>query len=162
PALVTVGIDADLRIWADSLGTWDRLDLAWTLSNPNVFTVSALAEAVPSIRYRYQLQGWIAAALNSEGGGYSFWMYNLAHIRNRNRNRGAYVADKNPRYRGEVPLPYRSLLLGEERPCNPMVELYTHRLLRLAEEHGVRVYAVIFPFSPRLQKERQAKGLDTA
>jgi hypothetical protein len=89
-------------------------------------------------------------------------MYNVAHIRNRDQNRGAYVADKNPSYRGEIPLPYRTLLLGEERPCHPMTETYTHRLLRLAEEHDVRVYAVILPFSPRLQEARQAKGLDAA
>ncbi len=158
PALMTTGIGGDLQVWADSIDPRDRFDFAWNLGNPNLFAIATLADSLPSIHYRHQIRAWVRASLQNEG--FSFWLENLAHMRNRNRNRGAFIAGKNPNYHGEIHDAYRSMLLTAKRPCDSVMRLYVHKLLGLAREHGVRVYVVIAPLSPALQQERKAKGFD--
>jgi hypothetical protein len=158
PALITHGIGHDLQIWADSIDPRDHFDFAWTLGNSNLFAILTLADTLPSVRYRHQIGTWVRASLRNEG--FSLWLENLAHIRNRNRNRGAFISGKNPNYHGEISQPYRSMLLTTKRPCDPLMRLYIHKLLNLAQEHGVRVYVVIPPLSPALQQERKANGFD--
>jgi hypothetical protein len=157
PLLITTSYKDVHTGWTDALGLGDTLDMAWTVRDPDFFTSAALARILPSFYYRFGVREAVTARL--AGRDWSYRLINILHVRNFNRNQGAYVSLRQPGYHGEVSDHYRSTL-ATPRAVDKAAWHYLERFVALAAKHDVRVYWLIPPFVPALQHEREAQGLD--
>jgi hypothetical protein len=90
------------RLWPELLDARDALDLAWTARDTELAARVLLARLLPSLRGRYEIRANILAALRGEAP--MEWLASHAYVRNTRINRGAYVAAKNPGFRGNADL----------------------------------------------------------
>jgi hypothetical protein len=160
PAFISGNYKENNACWPDALGFWDCVDMAWNVRDAEFFLKTALAKALPSLAHRNQIRTACLAALR--GQNTSFYWTNLIMIRNPKRNRGAVVMSRSPTYHGEVSDVYKGIFLRDDRGCDAVQQRYLHKFLRLANAHGIRVYWLVMPLVPDLQRERAAKGLDEA
>jgi hypothetical protein len=158
PAIISTSYKDVNTGWSDALGLGDILDMAWTARDPDFLAVTALARTLPSVYNRFRIREAVTARL--AGRDWSFRLANLQHVRNLNRNQGAFVGLRHPSYHGEIADQYRTILLGTPRAVDKVEWHYLERFVALAAKHDVRVYWLIPPFVPALQHERDVQGLD--
>ena len=158
PTLLTKTPELDGRLWADSIELGDCFDMACKLRDPSVFGETLMTKILPTLYYRNSVRESIDKTL--EGGEFSFLTQNLAHLRNREQNRGATVPPGNPGYRGEITADDQAVLLDNLFPFHPKEVGYLRKFFRLAESRNIRVYWVVFPFTPLVQSGRETRGLD--
>ncbi|GAC1469376.1 MAG: hypothetical protein NVSMB9_13130 [Isosphaeraceae bacterium] len=146
--------------WPDALGFWDYLDMCLTVRDPQFMGSTALAKILPSVYHRGQIQKAVLAAL--QGQPLYLFLGNLHYLRNISRNDGALITVRNPDYRGEVSDEFKQKFLQQEFRCDPQGKKDIRRFLRLASDHGIRVYWLVMPLAPALQAGREALGQDAA
>jgi len=146
------------HFWVDCIGTADLVDLGWTLRDPDDFADILLRKIFRSLYHRDPIRLATLHALRGER--FSERAPNLTMMRNLNQNRGAFVTPRPASYQGEISPVYQRVWLSDNhrRGSSPSAELYMHRLLQLAHEHGIRVYWVNLPLVPELNRQREAKG----
>ncbi len=156
PDLMAGGPSFNLRNWNEILSWADDFELARLARRPGLFVELALGRLLPSLRCRFEVREVILAALRGEAPAHR--RSNRLYTRQWNQNRGGQFTPPNPQYHGEVGPEQQQMLLSGQFWCDKLNRLYIDRLLRLAARQGTRVYWVLTPFTPQLQKIRDESG----
>ncbi|MBX6312138.1 MAG: hypothetical protein IRY99_04350 [Isosphaeraceae bacterium] len=156
PHLLEMGPQWIRPYWRELLTTRECLELALAARDAHLFASTMTERIVPSARCRFEIRANILAALRDEDLRRPLRM--LVYWRNWNRNSGAYVAAKNPEYRGQGGWEF-AYLYPDRWPLNPVSMSYARRFLQLAAEHGIQVFWLIPPFAPEVEIRRAEKGL---
>ena len=145
------------RMWAELASLGDCYELAATTGDFAELAAMVLGRLLPSGRARFEIRTNLMAALKGETSE------NPALIamarRNRGMNRGALIMSKDlgdhqhdlAKWGNPTSTPW------EPDPTN---DRYVRRLLRLALDHKIPVYAPLMPLSPGVQTKYEQSGLD--
>ena len=145
------------RMWAELATLRECYELASSERDFAEFAGMALGRILPSYRARLEIRGNLMAALKAETSNTSA-LIELAR-RNRGMNRGAILMSKDlGNHQHDVstwgnPMP-------EPWKANDVNDLYARRLIRLALDHKIPVYAALMPLSPGVQTKYEQSGID--
>ena len=150
--------------WTDwmfllSLSDWG--DMAWEVRDPAFLGRTLCGLAVPSVRFRDPLREAVLPALG--GREWSHRSDVLMEIRNLNQNDGArMIGYKSRSYKGEIQEIFDVQYLRSDNPWSCLSVEYLKRIIRLCEDHGILLHAVVMPMSPALLARRRELGYDAA
>jgi len=145
------------RMWAELASLKECYELASSLRDLTEFSSMALGRILPSYRDRLEVRGNLMAAFKGETPNTAA-MIEMAR-RNRGMNRGAILMSKDlgdhkhdiSTWGNPTPVPWKPADVND---------LYARRLLRLALDHKIPVYAALMPLSPGVQDKYEQSGLD--
>lgn len=167
PAAVFVNVKG-YRLSIRPLGNWrgmmqfarpaECLELAWDSQDPEVVAQWLLGRLSPTYRDRDDIRAAVLAALRGKKHSQAGTV--IAHQRNWRLNRGAQVLPKNPAATSVEEFWDEKLALDTAWVPNPGNVTYLKKFLATAAAHRVPVYLVVFPFVPRVQRKREALGLE--
>jgi hypothetical protein len=146
------------RNWPELLNFRECIELSWVAHDPVFFAKSALAIVFPSIRARYDIRVNILLALH--GIGSIFRDDTLRYWRNWSRNQGGQVTSPNPDFHGDVSADIQRRLMSHVFWCDRLNARYVRRFLTLARDHGIKVFWLLPPVSPAVQRERERTGAE--
>ena len=145
------------RMWAELASLKECYELASSLRDVSEFSSMALGRILPSYRDRLEVRGNLMVALQGESSN-NVAMIEMAR-RNRGMNRGAILMSKDL---GNHQHDISTWGNPTRVPWKPdaVNDLYARRLLRLALDHKIPVYAALMPLSPGVQAKYERSGLD--
>ncbi len=149
-----------IRFWPELLSARECLELSWSARDAAFFAEGLLAAHLPSVQGRFALRDGVAASLRGQPSSKRQSL--LGFRRNKQVNRGALLASQDYPYHGEVRDDFRKALLPDSWAPRPVGVEYARKFVELAASRGIPVFWVIPPFSPALQQQREAKGLDAS
>ena len=145
------------RLWPEVLGPSEIAELSWVARDAELFATLALAEVLPTLRYRDSIRSALTAALG--GSPNATPDLNRMIARNKRVNSGGMIQPvKN--FRGGVSPIFRPGLLTPPWKPSEASGIYFKRFLDLAESRSIPVFWLIPPFCPSIRRERSALGLD--
>ena len=161
PCLLAVDPLGRCTDWMFLLSLSDWGDMAWEVRDPAFLGRTLFGLAVPSVRFRDPLREAVLAALG--GREWSHRSDVLMEIRNLNQNDGARVIGyKSRSYKGEILDIFDFQYLRSDNPWSRLSVEYLKRTIRLCEDHGIHLHAVMMPMSPALLARRRELGYDAA
>jgi hypothetical protein len=157
PYLLAAEPRHNLRQWPELFSLREAIELGWTARNARFAAELMLGMLLPSVKDRDEIRGAVAAALRGESASRRGEV--TACRRHWRLLRGAVSAHERPAYRGEVNTSEPGYFPRSWR-CHPVNEAYLRRLLDLASAHGIRVFWLLPPVSPRFQARCDELGLE--
>ena len=145
------------RMWAELLDLGECSELAATANNPGEFAAMALGRVLPSYRERLEIRANLMDAFR--GATPSNAPLIAMARRNRGMNRGAVLMSKDLGDHKHDIATWGNPTATPWEP-NPTNDRYARRLLRLAEEHNIPVYATLLPLAPGVQAKYEKSGID--
>jgi hypothetical protein len=158
PGLLAGGIDYGEKYWSELLTPGEIVALSRSARDARFLMGTMLDRTLPSLRGRWEIRNKIVAAMNGETDPLT--ETNLTHVRNWGLHRGAQYTQDNLAFEGEPTEEDHLRVLSDHFWCHRINRLYLDRFLRLAESRGVRVYWLLPPASPKIQKRRIESGAD--
>ena len=158
PGLLTGTPPFGLPYWAALLGAADLADLALTWRRAEFAAEAAVRLLLPSFQSRWAIRDAVASALRGQTPRNI--ENNLMLRRNWRLHRGAQFTQDNPGWDGIPTEAEHERHLSTRFWCHPVNKLYIHKFLDLAESRGIRVYWVLPPVTPEIQRRRVASGAD--
>jgi hypothetical protein len=157
PALLAFPPDINTYHWP-YLVTWpEALELGWRSGNA-AFAGAVLARrALPSLRARESLRGWVVDALAGRFPKYRYVMPTV--FRHWARHDGAQVMPCKPGEAWDVATHQLRYYPAGWRPDRTNLD-YLDRFLALAGSRGMTVYWLIPPAVPALQEAKERAGFD--
>ena len=144
--------------WRALLSLSECWELAKEFHDPSFFTRTVAQIAVPSFGGRIELRSGLLHSL--QGKPCPNIEENAKLARNRVVNLGGLILPEQPQFNGEIPADYFDKVMFPAHWMNrPEHTVFVERFMRLAAEHGIRVYWVLPPNAPKLQKIRDDIGL---
>lgn len=136
------------------------LDLLLTSKEPAAVGRLMAHRWIPSLNARKGIRAWGASLVLGRPRP-SVHVKEPEWLANWQANRGAWVVDKNPNAGRTELFPDEGIaqLLGAWS-CHPTSLTYIERFLDVADRAGVRVYWLVPPVAPRLQRQREQRGDD--
>ncbi len=158
PGLLTGTPPFGMPYWAGIAGARDLVDLAWSWPARD-FVAELLAHwSLPSYQSRHEIRASIAAAVRGERT--RTLENNLMLRRNWRVHKGAQFTQDNGIWHGIPTEAEHDRHLSTKFWCHPVNKNYIHRFLALAESRGIRVYWVLPPVTPEIQRRRDESGAD--
>lgn len=158
PAMLTGTPPFGLPYWAGLINARDLVDLAWSWPHPEFIAEAGVRSLLPSFQSRWAIREGVANALRGETS--RTLETNLMLRRNWRLHLGAQFTQDNPLWNG-VPSPLEhDRHLSTKFWCHPVNRAYIHRFFDLAESRGIRVYWVLPPVTPEMQRRRVESGAD--
>ncbi len=152
----------NLQYWPEMLSTRDTLDLAWTARDMAFFTSMTLARTLSSYKDRFEIRKATVSSL--EGRTSDLALISEVNLRSWRVNQGVQLmpgcaipaapAGANP---AEIS---RKPFATDLATSNPLTEVYLKRFIALAKAHKIRVFWVLPPMRPTIQRVRNLEGLD--
>ncbi len=146
-----------------SVTTWpfvatyaDCLEMAWQARDPDLFATLALRKAFPSVGCRESLRPSIQLALKGVGDLNRLGV--MVALRSWDANRG--LAIDSYRFNPNIDIKVAAKPLFSDVRCSPLNRHYIDKFMRLAADHGVRVFWVLPPYMPLLQAHVESNGYD--
>ena len=146
------------RNWPELLTTGEALELAWTWRDPNLLVKTTLAQLLPTVRARWEVRHNLLAAF--DGKDDPLRTTNLMLRRNWSIHFGAQYTQDNLAWSGEPTERDHAKHLSDRFWCHPVNRRYVDRFFALAESRGIRVYWLLPPASPKIQRRRVESGAD--
>jgi hypothetical protein len=158
PGLLTGTPPFGMPYWAGIVGPRDVAELAWSWPGRD-FVAELLSHwLLPSYQSRHQIRESIAAAVR--GRMTRTLENNLMLRRNWRIHRGAQFTQDNAIWDGIPTEAEHDRHLSTRFWCHPLNKKYIHKFLGLAESRGIRVYWVLPPVTPEIQRRRNESGAD--
>jgi hypothetical protein len=155
----SVGSLMENRHWKGLLSLRECLDLGWTYRDADFFARTALQVMFPSLRCRGEMRAQVLLAL--KGRPNPNIDENAKVRRNRSTNRGGMLLAKQPTFQGEIPASYDGEVMFSDRWINqPEHTVYVRKFMKLAEDHGIPVFWLLPPNSPKVLALRDEAGLN--
>ena len=145
------------RMWAELASLQDCYELATTIGDFSEFAAMALGRLLPSVRDRFEIRTNLMGALQGEVSTTPA-LIAMAR-RNRGMNRGALIMSKDLGDHQHDLAKWGNPTSTPWLP-DPTNDRYVRRLLRLALDHKIPVYAPLMPLSPGVQAKYEQSGLD--
>lgn len=145
------------RMWAELANLKECYELASSTGDFAEFASMALARILPSYRGRLEIRGNLMAALKAEPSNNAA-LIKMAR-RNRGMNRGAILMSKDLGNHQHDISTWGNPMTDPWKPSE-VNDLYVRRLLRLALNHKIPVYASLMPLSPGVQAKYEQSGMD--
>jgi lysophospholipase L1-like esterase len=158
PDLLSGGPRYNMRQWGEFLNLDEAVDLARHARDAAFFAEAMLGRLLPTVRARSEIRTNIHAALLDSR--FSLRSQTLPHWRNWGLNAGGELtpADHDP-IRPLRPEDAARLHSGTFW-CDPINRHYLDRFLSLAAARRIRVYWLLTPVTPEMQRERDRTGAD--
>ena len=156
PHMLTHAPEINKHLWAELLTPAECLDLARTMGNPEFFTSTLLASALPSYKERHDIRAEALAWV--KGQSVSRRKQIPMFRRNWKVNQGAQLM-------GDSPAPALNIdewtdnLYNRWTPHSVNVA-YLDRFLALARSEKIQVYWLLPPIHPGVQAKTEATGYD--
>lgn len=152
----------NLQYWPEMLTARDTLDLSWTARDTTFFTSMTLAGTLHSYKDRFGIRKAAVSAL--EGKTNDLALISKVNLRSWRVNQGVQLmpgcsipaapGGANP---AEIP---RQPFSTDRFTTNPLTEVYLKRFIDLARAHKIRVFWVLPPIRPNVQRVRNLDGFD--
>jgi hypothetical protein len=156
PAVLIGGADYNARYWPAVLSPRECLELGWFTGKGQLGLAVLTARLLPSLQSRLELRSSVRAAL--EGTPDPIDEINRVLWRNWSVNGGANVASLDSAYRGELSPEIRERLHPDRWYVDRSNADGIERLLKLAGRRGIRVFWLLPPIAPGLQRWREQSG----
>ncbi len=158
PGLLTGTPPFGIPYWAGIVGPRDVAELAWSWPARD-FVAELLAHWLfPSYQTRHEIRALIAAAL---GGKTTRTLENNLMLRRNWRiHRGGQFTQDNAAWNGIPTEAEHDRHLSTRFWCHPLNRRYVHKFLDLAGSRGIRVYWLLPPVTPEIQRRRDESGAD--
>lgn len=150
-----------VRLWPELLSLRDIAELGWLARDLRLGTELAVGKILGSLRQRYEIREAVMAGFAGQAHAPRFGL--RKQIQAWGRHSGAHLAAADARVdSGAV----AKLVEGNYWPnswmIHPVNREYVERFLALAESGGARVYWLIPPIHPEVQRRRDGGGLSAA
>jgi hypothetical protein len=146
------------RNWPELLNISECLELSWAARDATFFASATLAMLFPSVRARHDIR--LNIALACQGRGSVFRADTLRYWRHWLVNQGGQVTAPNPDFSGEVSPEIQRRLMSHTFWCDRVNAKYVKKFLTLARDCGIKVFWLLPPVSPAVQREREKSGAE--
>jgi hypothetical protein len=160
PVVQIGGPEIDARFWSDIVTPREILQIAFLANQGGVIPTLALGRLLPSWRARLEIRSLIQAGLHSQIDQAT--ASNAILWRNWTVNRGSFVAGWNTPYRGGLNPQDVKHLHADRFLVDPANDHALDRMMELADSHTIKLYWLLPPLSPELQRYRDEHGTETA
>jgi hypothetical protein len=158
PGLLTGTPPFGMPYWAGIVGAREVAELSWSWPGRD-FVAELLAHwLLPSYQARHEIRASIAAAVR--GTMTRTLENNLMLRRNWRIHRGAQFTQDNAIWHGIPTEAEHDRHLSTRFWCHPLNKKYIQKFLNLAGSRGIRVYWVLPPVTPEIQRRRDESGAD--
>jgi hypothetical protein len=158
PGLMVGGPRYSLRNWSEVAGLCEIAELAARARDWALLGELVSGMMLPSLRARFEIRAWIAAALVGQANPYL--ESNLLYRRNWLVNKGANLSPPNAQFKGVVGEDEHRRQLSSAWWCHRVNRDYFHALLRMTQARGISVYWLMAPVSPPIQLRRDQSGAE--
>lgn len=158
PAVLIGGPEYDARYWPAALTASECLRLGWMLHKTHFSLEILTARLLPSVAARLEIRSGVLNAL--KGTIDPIPEINRVLWRNWTVNCGANVASLNGDFDGKLSPEIRERLHPDRWYVDPANAMGVDRLLKLARERRLRVFWLLPPISPPLQRWRESSGAE--
>jgi hypothetical protein len=158
PGLLTGTPPFGMPYWAGIVGPREVVDLAWSWPGRDFVAELLTHWLLPSYQSRHQIRESIAAAVR--GRTARTLENNLMLRRNWRIHRGAQFTQDNAIWGGVPTEAEHDRHLSTRFWCHPLNKKYIHKFFDLAGSRGIRVYWVLPPVTPEVQRRRNESGAD--
>jgi hypothetical protein len=156
PAVLIGGADYNAQYWPAALSPRECLELGWITGKSQLGLAALTARLLPSLNSRLELRSSVRSACADTPDPIS--EINRVLWRNWSVNGGANVANLDSAYGGELSPEIRERLHPDRWYVDRSNTLGIERLLKLAARRGIRVFWLLPPISPGLQRWREQSG----
>ena len=158
PGMLTGTPPFGLPYWAGLVGPRDAVDLARSWPGGAFVSELAVRCLLPSFQSRWAVRESIVSAWRGKAA--RTVENNLMLRRNWRIHRGAQFTQDNLGWKGVPTQAEHDLHLSTRFWCHPVNRAYIHRFFALAESRGIRVYWLLPPVTPEIQRRRNESGAD--
>ncbi len=138
----------------------EALDLSTSTRDPQLLARLMLPRYLPSIKDRHAIRTATLNALLLRPQ--TTRLRPARHVALWDSASGAELMEPNPAYNGGMEPDKKDTLYGQPWKVSGLYAHDFHRLVDLAEKHGIPVYWVVFPIVPEAQSLRDQLGHDLA
>ena len=160
PSYLAIPYQEGLVAWPDMLGPREALELAWSSRDASFFAETVLSRFLPTLNARAEIRAAVASRFKGEVG--STRPNTTPHLRNLERNEGAFVRRREAPYYGEVTPYLAGMYLNPGWSPNSTNDRYLRKLLGLCESNRIQAFWLIPPMVPELLLRREKLGLEAA
>jgi hypothetical protein len=157
PHLLQDGPSHNARVLPELADFSDNLELSWAAGDSGLLLSTALGQALPSYRERFEIRDNIKAAFHGETPPMGFRI-EMAW-RNKVMNRGAVALAKDHAGRN-TDLSRWGNPTQQPWKADPTNTAFARRFLGLAKEYEIPVFVVLMPVSPGMQRKYEQNGID--
>jgi hypothetical protein len=158
PGLLAGTPPLGLPFWSGLVGPRDVADLAWSWPGRDFVSELVVRCVLPSFQSRWAIRESMAAAV--EGKQARTVENNRMLRRNWRIHLGAQFTQDNPAWSGIPTEAEHERHHSTRFWCHPVNRHYIHKFFDLAESRGIRVYWLLPPASPEIQRRRVESGAD--
>jgi hypothetical protein len=158
PGLLTGTPPFGMPYWALIVGPREVAELAWSWPGRDFVAELVAHWLFPSYQSRHQIRGSIAAAVR--GKTTRILENNLMLRRNWRIHLGGQFTQDNNIWDGFPTQAEHDRHLSTRFWCHPLNKKYIHKFFDLAESRGIRVYWLLPPVTPEIQRRRNESGAD--
>ncbi len=158
PAMLTGTPPFGLPYWAGLIGPQDLADLALSWSHADFVAEAAVRCLLPSFQSRWAIRESLTFAIRGQAA--RTVENNLMLRRNWRVHRGAQFTQDNPLWNGIPTRIEHERHLSTRFWCHPVNKEYIQKFLDLAASRGIRVYWILPPATPEMQRYRVESGAD--
>jgi len=158
PDLLTGSPRHSSRNWPEILDYRELVELARAGRDFGFLVTMSRDRLLNSYRSRWEIRANLIAIL--QGKVDPLRATNLIYQRNWGLHNGAEFTPDNPAFKGQVSEEDHFKLMSDHFWCNRVNRDYIHKFITLAESGGSRVYWLLPPVSPAIQRRRVESGAD--
>jgi hypothetical protein len=153
PTVLLGGPDYHLRYWQEIVTPRECAELARAGRYGSFVAPLVVGRLLPTFRSRLEVRSNVMAALRGEHD--PLYLINRVLTTNWEKNRGSNVAAKNPEFHDERDLEHPFKFVPRAWYCHHVTAAFFPQIFDLAAAHGIKVYWLIAPLSPELQRDRE-------